>query len=257
MTAQDPRVREILARRGVVLGDPGPAVAGPPDDPDAAEVEARKAEVVARRAGETPARVRRCGACASAIGTDGVCRSCHPDAPPVPGKPPRMRHAAKAGSRCVDCGGRLNAFTGECPRCHSPQPNGFDAEPVRLAEAPAWESPRGGTNGDGPGRAAPAPAGTPSKPCRTCGEPTRPNGRCYRCRPGGGRGKPEGTPTPARKTGPVPEPAAGLAPTPPGPRPAGDPLSEALDLVERLDALTPAAFERLVAFVRARKGGVS
>lgn len=59
-----------------------------------------------------------------------------PPAPaPEPAPAPKLRRSEPATNRCPSCSGRINSFSGKCPRCDVKPPTTFDVEPVKVCEA--------------------------------------------------------------------------------------------------------------------------
>lgn len=121
------------------------------DDPRVAELLRR------REASKTTAsKTRKCGACFSPLDEAGVCTGCG-STTYATGKTPK---------HCPTCDGRINTFSGKCPRC--------DAKPVVVT--PRSSEPE-------PDRAPPPRPTLLEAECRKCGRVLQlQGGKCYRCR---------------------------------------------------------------------------
>lgn len=213
---QDPRVRELLKRRGV---DVESATAGAPeirDEPaDAAEVEARREKLRAAKAA-MPVRGRKDDQVLSPETLDAVL--------------PRTSRADPPPAKCPDCGGRINTFNGLCPRCkQAPPATALDAV-VPGKPCPTCGRPR-----------------TASNWCYTC-RPGGPRAGVTRVAAAAPAAAPRPVPVdpgPAPGVPPVPRPV----PATPDPELAA--MAAVLDALSRLDAVQRG---RVLGYLRARLG---
>lgn len=130
---------------------PAPAREAPaPDDPARPAPPARapsRCDEAARVPGKP------CPACGRKVAKDGNCYGRIPSL--RPGASRRVRYD-DLGEKCPGCGGKMNRFSGACPRCKDDTPSSADVVPVRVRPAPAPSATPGpadppGARGDGPG----------------------------------------------------------------------------------------------------------
>jgi hypothetical protein len=223
---RDPRVREILARRGVDVSalDPAPDPDDAPGvDPAAVEERAEKLRAVK----EASARSGRIGPL-----DPGALDAVLPPAAPAPPREPGRKTGRPPGrpslKRCVSCGSKLNTFNGGCYRCMAEQPSAADLKPVEVSRPEPVHDPE---PAPAPGRADEAlTVPTRGKTCPGCGGARSRNGRCYNCLPNRNRSfAPRNSPRPRSST-PQPDPRPVPAPAPipdtaarPDPRPDPEP----------------------------------
>lgn len=238
--------RDFLVKAGVAVEDID-RVVELPDDPDAAAVAKRKAEMLdAKKA------------------ADGVVATAPSAAPAARLETPRRD--ARALQRCPACNSKLNYFSGLCPkRCTAVPVTTADVTPVkprrvepqpRMTDMAAMRTPKEDTPSPPPAMTLTV-GGTLPKLCGGCGNTLNPNGRCYVCRPGGirkdGHPKKPGGRAKAKALREAAATAAALTGHQGAVPPRLTPQTAAEDVltaIEVLGRLTPVQVDRVLAIIR-------